>query len=80
MGFTQKIIDLIKVNPDLQAQFQTYAAGGEMAYAICQSAENGKQSVILASMKMGAALYREWLISRGLNVEEVENKKDRMIP
>jgi len=64
---------LINTNPELKEQFNGYAGAGVTALSLCSSAGAGEEG-IRALMIMGATLYREWLLSRGINLKEVEGK------
>ena len=65
--------NLIEVNPELKEQFKNYSGAGLIVLTLCLSVEAGEIGV-KTSMIIGAALYREWLLSRGIDLKEVEGK------
>lgn len=72
---SQTLLQIIEKAPEVNEQFRKYAEAGNLTAKFLYSHDHESIiHVVMTMMVMGAALYRELLMSRGLDPQEVEQK------
>lgn len=79
MGFKEdstQLAELVSQIPELDQQFDHYAEAGYVGILLLGRMIDHSAGIIAvqSAMILGATLYRDWLIGKGINIKEVEGK------